>query len=127
MIPSSLRLQATFRTSVPAASRYCIILLHQQLAKPTAPEWRAATEKRRGASTLYRMRRDPRELEDAVDPPVMVLRVARERADTLGAAVDAIERRAQASGDIMYHLTAYMTGRLGIGSIQYALKQPGIG
>ena len=64
-----------------------------------SPERRAATEKRRSASMLYRMQRDLRwSGQDAVDlPPEIVLRIARERADTLGAAVDAIERRGDGS------------------------------
>lgn len=71
------------------------------------PDW-AGTEKRRQRAAAWLLEKGFRDAEQAMAdlPPEMVLRVARERSDTLGAAVDAIERGSDSKGEVRHMLTA---------------------
>lgn len=93
-----------------------------------SPDWRANIGKVRQRRAREQMERDCAHAEQAIAdlPSEMVLRVARERSDILGAAVDAIERRADGNGEILHQLKKYMNGTLGIDAVRWALEKAGI-
>jgi hypothetical protein len=101
--------------------------IEEMIEGTQSPEWREAAEKRRKRALHYRLQRDGNESEALPDlPPEMVLRVARERSDVLGAAVDAIERRGDHDGEIQRMLSLYISGRLGLAAVEGALSAAGI-
>jgi hypothetical protein len=95
------------------------------------PAWREARAKRHLATDRYRMGRDLSGPELPIEGlpdwgPAMVLRIAREKADVLSAASDAIERGSDGNGEILRHLTNYMAGRYGAEALRIALGRAGI-
>jgi hypothetical protein len=101
-----------------------------------SPEWRDARSRRHRANDRYRLERDLSGAELPVEclptqglpgwAPEIVLRIAREKCEVLGAAADAIERGQDGRGEIIHALARYMSGQYGIDALRYSLKRAGI-